>query len=78
VNFFETESAFDGHKTEQLRNRAGEAVAGALEKLIKPLRAEYSEKFVLTHGDLHQENIHVRSVTHAKGKSRWELSRIMD
>jgi Phosphotransferase enzyme family len=78
VDYFASESEFDAHKVEQMRLRGGDAAATALESLIKPLQEQYSEKFVLTHGDLHDENIHVRYVKNSKGKSVWELSGILD
>jgi Ser/Thr protein kinase RdoA (MazF antagonist) len=78
VTCFSTEAEFDAHKVEHMRARGGNASAKALEDLIKPLRARYSEKFVLTHADLHSENIHVRRVTDSKGKDAWELSGILD
>lgn len=78
VNYFRSESEFDAHKVKQMRARRGDAAAKALEDRIKPLRDQYSEKFVLTHGDLHSQNIHVCRVTCPDGKSRWELSGILD
>ncbi len=78
VNHFGSESEFDARKIEQMRGRRGDAAAKALEDRIKPLRDQYSEKFVLTHGDLHAQNIHVCPVTCPDGKSRWELSGILD
>ena len=44
------------------------------------LRGQYTGKvkFVLTHADLHSENIHVCRVMDSKGKSTWELSGILD
>ncbi len=78
VNYFKSESEFDAHKVEQMRVRRGDAAAKALEDRIKPLRDQYSERFVLTHGDLHSQNIHVHCVTGSDGKSRWELSGILD
>ena len=78
VNYFESESEFDAHKVEQMRARRGDVAAKALEDRIKPLRDQYSEEFVFTHGDLHSQNIHVRRVIVSDGKSRWELSGILD
>ncbi|ERF69431.1 hypothetical protein EPUS_07835 [Endocarpon pusillum Z07020] len=78
VNYFGSEAEFDAHKVEQMRARRGDAAAKALEDRIKPLRDQYSERFVLTHGDLHSQNVHVRRVVGSDGKSRWELSGILD
>lgn len=60
ITFFTSESEFDAHKIKHLRRRAGRAAASRLEYLLRPLRTRYTERFVLTHGDLHQDNIHVR------------------
>lgn len=78
VTFFESEAKFDQHKVELLRASGGDAVAGHLEKLIQPLQGQYSGRFVLTHGDLHSENIHVRCLSDSKGIPVWELSGILD
>ena len=80
IDFFRSESEFDAHKIKHLRRRGGggKAAATRLEYLIKPLRTQYTEKFVLTHGDLHENNIHVRCVRDSKGKAVWELSGILD
>lgn len=76
---FATESDFDAYKVEQWRVSGSSAGATALENLIKPLQEQYSEEFVLTHGDLHSSNIHLRRLTDSKGKpSTWELSGILD
>jgi Phosphotransferase enzyme family len=78
MSFFRSESEFDNHKIKQIRNKCGEPAAKELESRIKPLRGQYSEKFVLTHADLHQDNILVRQVRDASGKSTWRLSGIVD
>ena len=75
---FASEAEFDAHKVEQVRIRRGDRAAAALERLLQPLQQQYSEKFVLTHGDLHSENVHLRCVTDSKGKFIWELSGILD
>lgn len=78
VTFFESEAQFGQHKIGLLRARCGDAVARHLEKLIQPLQELYTGRFVLTHGDLHSENIHVRCRSDSKGKPVWELSGILD
>jgi Phosphotransferase enzyme family len=78
INFFASESEFDAHKIKHLRRRGGKVAASRLEYLLRPLRTEYTERFVLTHGDLHENNTHVRCVRDSKGKPTWELSGILD
>lgn len=78
MSFFRIESEFDDHKIKQIRCKYGKPTAKKLESRIKPLRGQYSEKFVLTHADLHQDNILVRQVRDASGKSTWRLSGIVD
>lgn len=79
VTFFESESAFDDYKIEQMRARQGNVAACALERCIEPLRKQYTGKFVLTHADLHPENIHVSLITDPRNrKISWQLSGILD
>ena len=78
VTFFSSEAEFDDYKVDQTRIKKGDDAAMRLEKLICPLRQQYMEKFVLTHGDLHSENIHLRCITDSHGKPVWELSAILD
>lgn len=79
VRFFESESAFDNHKIEQVRARQGDSAASALERHLEPLRKQYTETFVLTHADLHPENIHVCPVTDQNQRRiGWQLSGILD
>ena len=78
ITYFASESDFDAHKVEQMRIKGGDGAATVLESFIKPLQKRYSERFVFTHGDLHSENIHVRSVKDSRGMSVWELSGILD
>lgn len=78
MTFFGSESEFDNHKIEQIRSKYGEPAAKKLESRIKPLRGQYSEKFVLTHMDLHHDNTLVRQVNDTSGKPKWCLSGIVD
>lgn len=79
MTFFDSEFAFDNHKVEQVRARLGNAAANSLEKKIGNLQKQYTEKFVMTHADLHPENIHVCRVTDQSQKGiNWQLSGILD
>jgi Phosphotransferase enzyme family len=78
ITYFSNEAEFDNYKIEQLRLRAGDKKAQKLADLIQPLRADYANEFVLTHGDLHAGNIHLRKATNSKGKVIWVLSAILD
>lgn len=78
IKFFVNESDFDAHKIEQVRRTRGELTAKRVEALIKPLQKQSTEKYVLTHRDLHDQNIHVRCIRDSKGKRTWELSGILD
>ena len=74
---FASESEFDAHKVDQLRDRDPDA-ALKLQQQIKTLRPSYTNKFVLTHGDLSPRNIHVkRSPKNERGAS-WHISAIFD
>ena len=57
---------------------SGEVAARQLESLIKPLREKHTEGYVLTHGDLHLDNINVRCIPDSKGGRTWTLSGILD
>jgi hypothetical protein len=78
MSFFRSEAEFNDHKIKQIRNKCGEPAAKELESRIKPLRGQYSEKFVLRHANLHQEDILVRQVRDGSGESTWRLSGIVD
>lgn len=75
---FATEEEFDAHKVSELRKR-NPAAAIDLQNRIQKLSKGYTQKFVLTHGDLNPRNIHVKQVVEASsGRSVWRISAILD
>lgn len=78
MTYFRSEAEFDAHKVHQFQVHCNAQSAQQLQSLLTPLRTEYTERFVLTHADLHQENILVREVRDQKGKSTWHLAGIID
>jgi hypothetical protein len=59
-----TEADFDAHKISELCKEDPTAAAD-LQNRMKMLADSYTEKFVLTHGDLNPRNIHVKRVAKA-------------
>jgi hypothetical protein len=78
MTYFRSEAEFDAHKFHQFQVHCNDQREQQLQSLLTPLRAEYTERFVLTHADLHQENILVREVRDETGKSTWHLAGIID
>jgi Phosphotransferase enzyme family len=75
---FATEADLDAHKVSELRKRHPIAVAD-LQNRIKKLSNNYTEKVVLTHGDLNPRNIQVKRVVEAtSGRLVWRISNILD
>jgi Phosphotransferase enzyme family len=75
---FATEEEFDAHKVSELRKRNPTAAID-LQNKIQRLSKGYTQKFVLTHGDLNPRNIHVKRVVEvSSGKSIWQISAILD
>jgi Phosphotransferase enzyme family len=78
MTYFRSEAEFDAYKVHKFQVHCNEQSAQQLQSLLTPLRTEYTERFVLIHADLHQENILVREVRDQSGKSRWHLAGIID
>lgn len=78
---FASEKDFDAHKIAEVREDDSMA-AVELEEKIEQLSGSYTEKFVLTHGDLNARNIHVvETAPNDAGNPenrRWRLSSILD
>lgn len=75
---FATEADFDARKIFELRKEDPTAAAD-LQNRMKMLADSYTEKFVLTHGDLNPRNIHVKRVAEApSGRLIWQISSILD
>jgi Phosphotransferase enzyme family len=73
---FATEEEFDHYKVTELRSRHPVS-ADRLRNKIQKLSGNYSQKFVLTHGDLNARNIQVKRATEA-GRPVWRISAILD
>lgn len=73
---FTTEEEFDSYKINELYKRHPPS-ADRLRNKIKKLSEDYSQKFVLTHGDLNARNILVKCVMEA-GRPVWRISAILD
>ena len=78
MTYFQNEAEFDAHKVYKFQVHCNDQRAQQLQSLLTPLKAEYTDRFVLTHADLHQENILVREVRDQTGKSTWHLAGIID
>jgi aminoglycoside phosphotransferase (APT) family kinase protein len=75
---FANEHDFDDHKIDEVRKRSV-AAAADMQKRIQQLSKTYTQKFVLTHGDLNSRNIHVKSVVDTSTQRMvWQISGILD
>lgn len=78
VTSFRSEEDFDQHKIGLMGLHFGDKAAKKYQDSIISLRPDYKPDFVLTHADLHQENVLVHQVLGANGKPCWRLAGIVD